>query len=1690
MKKLYVSGMRKIFILLLVIITGKLAAQPYGNSWIGFDASQQYSTQQYWKIKVWKDGMYRIKPSELFASQFPQSVDPRTIQVFYKGVEQFVFISGEADGTLDPSDYIEFYGVHNNGSFDSLLYLNSGDQGNTAKSFFSDTSTYFVTINPNGLPHRRMVFETKTDYANYTPETFFIRKVNYTSTASYLKGYQDIYSLSLSDYTLGEGFTGPSFNNISSPTFSVPLSTPNSLTFPLSEVQMRICGANHRDHLLQLEINNYTYLNTIFQYYQVVDTAFVLTNTPTGSSFDFVYKALPNPDGSIGYMTIDHVFLKYPHTFSFAGESAAVYEMPAKGNFTSGYTRWDISNLNFSNPILLLQSGDTLKKIALSGSGNSFQALLPTYGFDKNCWLMDSVATTFTNDVSLNYLITPVVASNPTAPFARFTNFAFDPNAEYLIITHKSLWNAATNYKNYRENNPYNSYKCLMAESNELYDQFAYGIVKHPLGIKNFVRYTEDNFSIKPNYLFLIGKSIKNFLKLTNASNPNYDSNNLVPTFGEPPSDLMLVSRLKTTDTITKPAIAVGRLSALTEQDVNDYLEKVQAYELQPRAEWMKNVLHFAGGTTLAQRQDLEGKLNNYAAIISDSAFGGYVRTLSKTVTDPIQIALSNNLQKVIDSGVTLMTFYAHAGASSFDIATDDPATWHNQNRYPLILGNSCYVGDAHLNGRAAAENFVMQKNKGAIGFVGSASVNYIENLYPYSYSFYEHLSKYNYGKTLGTIMLKGIDTTWSIYNNGFYTETVTIGMNLQGDPALIINAAEKPDLEIQPAYISFNPTTVSAIANTFEVVIVVKNLGLATNNPYVLEISRKFNNGNTVDTIYSRPFINYTDTIRITYPVDQAQGPGFNTFTIKLDPNNAIPELNDSTNNTAEQQLYILSNDVTPIYPARYAIVPNTNFQLKASTVNQFAPITRYVFEMDTTDTYSSPLAWHDTLTAAGGYLTKNLPFAINPNTVYYWRVSRDSVFGDPVHPSWSEASFIHIPAKTGWSQAHFYQFKNDAYTNIIYDRTKTKWNYVTTKSVVKAETNNKDINFQNTLDIQYFINNVLQDYSGCSAVPAIMVALIDPLTLSPLQTDQPDTYFGNYNSTGCRASREDKYFIFQTSNATQMDSLVKLFSGKLPDGIFALVYSYGKITYSTLPANVKQVLAAAGSDSINNLQDNQAWILFTQIGNPAIAHEVTSQQPDELITLIDSLGGNWSQGYIVSEKIGPANKWETLEWSINNVEALDTALLQLWGIDTLQKETLLMDSLYPSTTTVANLFQTIDAKFYKYLYFKIYLRDDSIVPDPAQLNKWQIYFQEVPEAMVNPNLFYSISNAKPMQGDSVTVQMAIQNISGANMDSMLVDFYIYNASNQKINLPSQRYKALTAGDTLHCKVSFSTLNLPGANVLWIEANPQNDQPEQYHFNNFAQVTFDVQKDITNPILDVTFDGIHILNGDIVSAKPNIEISLKDENKYLLLNDTNDFVIYFYPDGQRFNRKRLYFESAPNVSTNTALMQWKEATGNKNTFRINYAPVLPTGVYTIEVNAQDRSDNQSGANQYTINFEVDTNATITELINYPNPFSTSTRFVFTLTGSEIPQYFKIQIMTVTGKVIREITKDELGPLHIGRNMTQYAWDGKDQYGDQLANGVYLYRVQTQLNGSSVQHRETAADQYFKKGWGKMYLMK
>ena len=118
--------------------------------------------------------------------------------------------------------------------------------------------------------------------------------------------------------------------------------------------------------------------------------------------------------------------------------------------------------------------------------------------------------------------------------------------------------------------------------------------------------------------------------------------------------------------------------------------------------------------------------------------------------------------------------------------------------------------------------------------------------------------------------------------------------------------------------------------------------------------------------------------------------------------------------------------------------------------------------------------------------------------------------------------------------------------------------------------------------------------------------------------------------------------------------------------------------------------------------------------------------------------------------------------------------------------------------------------------------------------------------------------------------------------------------------------------------------------------------------------------------------------------------------------------------------------------------------------YKLGLGAPLADGMYTLRVQGRDPSNAAAGtsgsgdAQDYEVKFEVVNASTITNVFPYPNPVTSKAKFVFTVTGEELPRNMKIQIMTIAGRVVREIFMSELGPLHIGNNITEYAWDGTD----------------------------------------------
>ena len=301
-----------------------------------------------------------------------------------------------------------------------------------------------------------------------------------------------------------------------------------------------------------------------------------------------------------------------------------------------------------------------------------------------------------------------------------------------------------------------------------------------------------------------------------------------------------------------------------------------------------------------------------------------------------------------------------------------------------------------------------------------------------------------------------------------------------------------------------------------------------------------------------------------------------------------------------------------------------------------------------------------------------------------------------------------------------------------------------------------------------------------------------------------------------------------------------------------------------------------------------------------------------------------------------------------------------------------------------------------------------------------------------------------------------------------------------------------LAAGASVTFPVRLDVRDLYGELTVQVEVNPvllnPNPQPELYRFNNLLTLpAFTVTDRNVPPVLDVAFDGRRILSGELVSARPIISVQMRDESTLRHISDSRYFTVLLQrPD--RPTAEVIDLRGA-NVSFSADSTSRPGTTATLR-FEPGKLASLPDGLYTLRVQGRDPGRLTAGTQDYQVSFEVKNASSITNVFPYPNPVTSKARFVFTLTGEVLPRNMRIQILTLTGQVVKEIFMAELGPLHIGNNLTQYEWDGTDQYGDRLANGTYLYRVNLDEAAGTFERRKTAADQAFKKDWGKLVLLR
>jgi gliding motility-associated-like protein len=967
--------MKKCLWLLLVCLAYTIAtqAQPYGNEWINY-------SKTYYKLKVGQEGLYRIPFSTLSAEGLGSNAGS-SFKMFTRGQEIPIYVSN--NGTLSTNDYIEFIGEINDGSYDTQLYAESDWQLNPHRSMFSDTSTYYLVVDATGTPKRYLNTSNDVSSPPVAPETFFIHKLTNSYVETHVQGKPfRIAGVNhhYPDFEEGEGFASNAFGYTATPPDylrNFNLSTPARYTgagAPNGYLETRLVGRNDIfekviDHFVQIEVNGTAYAIAAYRAYdQIVVADSIFPASFTGNTTTITARVLvdstdlsniPEDANSMSFIRFS-----YPRRFDFDNANRFMFTL---ANSQQKYL--EIENFNGGSSFVLYDMTNRLRIIPVFADGK-YKVLLPA-GTNPALPRKLYIAST-SSPCNLGNCSFPCVPSQCATWSVgdltprQFTNFGTAANqGNYIMISHPTLRTGATDrvlaFANYRESIAGGGYNVVLADIEELYDQFGYGIPKHPLAIRHFIDYAFNVWASDPQYLFLVGKSVRYSATRTFPAAHNAC---LIPSWGDPASDNMLSA---TGNNDYYQRLATGRISALTPSEVKAYYDKVVEYEseapctLNDRA-WTKRFAHIASGWYPDETSQFQAITAQYKEICEDDiSLGATVSDFSYTNTaiPPLDVNFTNEF----NNGLAMVSLVGHSvGSDAWNFGiSPDPNTYTNNGKYPFMLTGSCFVGNIHefspsTPHPAMGEKYTLIADKGAIGYMATVQFGIPIYLEDFGVNLYQQFSNLNYNEPMGLCMLNSLH---NLYTNDVASidyqgrKVTTQEYTLMGDPAVVlVSSYEQPEYTLSDnatyndihvfampsnVEITSNPGNVPGGTTSLNFVITVHNLGQAVAQNFAIRINRQ--NGATseqaaIATGLAAPFGESTYTINV--PINSGTMSGSNTFTVAVDANSNIAESCED-NNTASVQLII--QDCVPPTVAFNAAIPTQYCTNTAATTLSATP-------------------------------------------------------------------------------------------------------------------------------------------------------------------------------------------------------------------------------------------------------------------------------------------------------------------------------------------------------------------------------------------------------------------------------------------------------------------------------------------------------------------------------------------------------------------------------------------------------------------------------------------------------------------------------------------------------------------------------------------------------------------------------
>jgi Peptidase family C25 len=759
-----------------------LAQKPvFGNEWINYQ-------QTYYRIPVAQNGLYRLTTSELQRAGLPTAtLDPRALQVFHRGVEQAIWVEGEADGKLDAADYLEFLGRANDGVPDSALYRPASAQPHPYYSLYSDTTAFFLTTRTDGQPGKRMARYTDLDAGSgataLTPEPFvwvenrLVISDQWSGGTIYPIGATYDTGALLSSQDEGEGWMGPSVKPLASYTQRVSFAKAVTTSLASPSLDLMLIGRTPVEHSVRVQVG----LRTLPPVELTNFTTKTLTIPLSASEATGDMACSISPQNTGDEVSMALLRATYPHLPDMAGYSYREFRTRPEA---TGRALLRLSNV---------PATARLYDISTPGQTSVLSGTL--------------VAGTFTSVVRGANTARTLLMVNEIKSVLGIKRVSFrnvnPARINFAIVGHPLLRrptpnssDAITSYAAYRASKAGGSYDTLTIDIQDLCNQFNYG-ERSILAIRHFADYLV-RASNNPKFMMLMGRSIDP-RQLGLRRGTQVDTLEMIPNGAYPGSDLVMVTGLAGRPPFV-PAMAVGRLPVTNPEQVLGYLDKLKEHEAAPStAIWRKQSLNLSGGKSAYELSLFRAFSEDFARSLSGPNTCANVEIISKKTDNPVEdIPVANQINR----GVGIFSFFGHSGLAdadaNFGYVSDDRLGYRNRGRYPLLLANGCAAGNFYyyIRGfRTFITDWVLTPQRGAVLGLGNAYNGFASPLKNYSDQLYAVMTDSAWvGKTFGEIQVESI-TRYLAAHPSVFDKANAEQMTLQGDPAIRPYPFSKPDL-------------------------------------------------------------------------------------------------------------------------------------------------------------------------------------------------------------------------------------------------------------------------------------------------------------------------------------------------------------------------------------------------------------------------------------------------------------------------------------------------------------------------------------------------------------------------------------------------------------------------------------------------------------------------------------------------------------------------------------------------------------------------------------------------------------------------------------------------------------------------------------------------------------------------------